>query len=60
VIRELTVDAVVQPGQPLYVPCNRGRMVDMSELEVEWGPADRGSRRALATIDLVENNDDRN
>jgi hypothetical protein len=60
VIRELSVEAVVQPGQPLYVPCNRGRMVDMSDLEVEWGPADRGSRRGLATIDLVENNDDRN
>ncbi|MCY2963059.1 MAG: hypothetical protein NT069_05290 [Planctomycetota bacterium] len=61
VIRELTVDEVVEPGQPLFVPCNRGRMVDVSNLEVEWAPADRGGRRVMATIDLVENNDgDRN
>lgn len=53
VMREVPVNVVVQPGQPIYVPCNRGRWVDLSALEVEWGPADRG-RRALATIDLVE------
>lgn len=60
VIRELTVDEIVQPGQPLFIPCNRGRMVDVSDLEVEWGPAERGGRRALASIELVETNDERN
>lgn len=61
VVRELSIDQVVEPGQPLYVPCNRGRSVDVSDLEVEWGPADRNGRRTLATIDLVDSNsDDRN
>jgi len=53
VMREVPVDLIAQPGQPLYIPCNRGRWVDLTGLEVEWGPAERG-RRALATIDLVE------
>lgn len=58
--REITVNQVVEPGAPLYVPCNRKRWVDISDLEIEWEPGQRG-RRAFGQIELVENSpDDRN
>lgn len=51
--KEITVDQVAEPGQPLYIPCNRNRWADISNLEVDWENAERG-RRAFATIELVE------
>lgn len=53
--REITVDAVAQPGQPLFIPCDRGRWSTVSDLEVEWENGDR-SRRAYGLIELVEDN----
>lgn len=53
VVREIPVDQVVEPGQPLYIPANRGRFVDMSDLEIEWADGDRG-RRAYGHVELVE------
>jgi hypothetical protein len=50
--RELTVDQVATPQQPLRIPCNRGRSADISEVEVEWEQAD--NRRSYATIDVIE------
>jgi hypothetical protein len=50
---EGTVDQVATPGQPVYVPCNRNRWVDISDLEIDWEGVDRG-RRTFATIELVE------
>lgn len=59
-IREITVNQVVEPGAPLYIPCNRKRWVDVSELQVEWQPGSRG-RKPYGTIELVEDcPDDRN
>lgn len=52
-VREVRVDQVVEPGRPLFVPGNRRRWVDVSDLEVDWESADRG-RRVYGTIDLVE------
>jgi|GEM_PF-2184820 len=52
VLRELDVDQVATPSDPLYIPCNRERFVELSELEVEWESAD-GRRRAYGTIDVV-------
>ena len=56
-IREVTVNQIAEPGRPLYVPGNRGRWVDVSDLEIVWENADRG-RRTFATIDLVESSPD--
>jgi hypothetical protein len=58
--REIKVDAVAKPGQPLFIPCNRGRWSTVSDLTIEWDNGDR-SRRAYGLIELVENNptDDR-
>jgi len=53
--REVTVDQIAEPGRPIYIACNRGRTVDLSELEVEWEATDR-NRRSYAIIELVENN----
>ncbi|MFN0050637.1 MAG: hypothetical protein ACKV0T_00510 [Planctomycetales bacterium] len=59
-VREIAIDQVVEPGTPLFVPCNRNRWVDVSDLEVDWEPAQRG-RKAFGLIELVENNaDDQN
>lgn len=55
--REVTVDQVATPGQPVYVPCNRNRWVDISDLEIDWETEDRG-RRTFATIELVETTPD--
>ena len=62
VVRELTVDQIASPSQPLYIPCNRERFVDLSELQVTWENAD-GRRQTYATIDVIAerpktNNDD--
>jgi hypothetical protein len=59
-VREITVDQAVEPGAPLYIPGNRNRWIDISELEVDWEPVQRG-RKVYATIELVETSpDDRN
>lgn len=52
-IKEITVNQTAEPGEPLYIPCNRNRWADISELEVEWENGERG-RKAFATIELVE------
>lgn len=52
-IKEITVNQTAEPGQPLYIPCNRNRWADISELEVDWENGERG-RKAFATIELVE------
>lgn len=52
-VRELNVEQDSQPGNPLYVACNRGRWADISELEVDWEPAS-GRRGTLAIIELVD------
>lgn len=54
VIKEIAVDKIAEPGRPLYIPCNRGKTVDISGLGIEWDNADR-NRRAFATVELVEN-----
>lgn len=60
VLREVAVDQIAEPGRPLYIPANRGRTVDMSDLEIVWDNADR-NRRCYATVELVEANpNDRN
>ncbi|MBI5757662.1 MAG: hypothetical protein HZA46_03995 [Planctomycetales bacterium] len=53
--REVAVDDIATPGQPLYIPCNRKRMVDISDLEIDWD-AQEGARRTFAIIELVESN----
>ncbi|HTI52561.1 MAG TPA: hypothetical protein VL475_16470, partial [Planctomycetaceae bacterium] len=59
-VRELPIDQVVEPGAPLFIPCNRRRWVDISDLEIEWEPAQRG-RKPYGLIELVESSpDDRN
>jgi hypothetical protein len=52
VTRELAVDQIASPQEPLFVPCNRERFVDLSNLEVEWENADI-RRNAFAVIDVV-------
>jgi hypothetical protein len=52
-IKDINVNQTADPGQPLYIPCNRNRWVDISELEVQWENVERG-RKAFATIELVE------
>lgn len=56
-VRELAVDQVAEPGRPLFIPGNRRRWVDVTNLEVEWEGADR-DRRAYGTIELVETSPD--
>lgn len=56
--REILVDAEVEPGQPLFVACNRGRSTEITQLEIEWETAD--NRRSYGTLDLVENGPDDN
>lgn len=51
--REILPDQVATPQQPLVIPCNRNRIVDLSALEVEW--VNDSNRKAYATIELVEN-----
>jgi hypothetical protein len=59
-VREMPVDQIVEPGAPLFIPCNRGRWVDMTDLEIEWEPGARG-RKPFGTIELVESSpNDRN
>lgn len=53
-ICDIPVNQVVAPGEPFYVPCNRGRWVDISDLEIEWEPVQRG-RKVYGMIELVEN-----
>lgn len=57
VVREISVDQVVEPGAPLFVPCNRKRWVSISDLEVEWEPGQRG-RKPYGIIELVESSPD--
>lgn len=52
VTRELAVDQIATPQEPLFVPCLRDRFVDLSQLEVEWDNADP-RRKAFAAIDIV-------
>lgn len=60
VIREVSVDQIAEPGRPLYIPANRGRTVDLSDLEIVWDSHER-NRRSYATVELVEANpNDRN
>ena len=54
--REIVVDEVVQPGQPLFVACNRGLSTELSQLEIEWDSAD--GRRSYGTLDLVDGRND--
>lgn len=59
-IREVVVNQIVEPGAPLFIPCNRGRWVDISDLEIEWDAGERG-RKAYGMIELVESSpNDRN
>jgi hypothetical protein len=51
VTRELAVDQIASPQEPLFVPCNRERFVDLSNLEIEWDNA--GNRGAYGVIDVV-------
>lgn len=53
-IRELTVDSIVEPARPLFVSCHRGRWVDASNVEITWESADRGRGRVYGSIDLVD------
>lgn len=55
--RELAVDQIASPSEPLYIPCNRDRFVDLSQLEVEWENADT-RRNALGTIDVISDRPD--
>ncbi|MGQ0637200.1 MAG: hypothetical protein ACT4QC_21535 [Planctomycetaceae bacterium] len=55
--REITINQTVQPGEPLFIPCNRQRWVDVSELEIEWEPAQRG-RKVYGLIELAESTGD--
>lgn len=48
-------NAIVDVNQPLFIACNRGRMVDVTGIRVEWEPVDR-NRRTYGNIDLVEDN----
>jgi len=50
--RELNVNQIASPSEPLYVPCNRERYVDLSQLEVEWESADP-RRTAHGIIDVL-------
>lgn len=52
VTRQLTVDQIATPSEPLYIPCMRDRFVDLSGLEVEWENADP-RRNAFGTIDVI-------
>jgi len=52
VTRELAVDQIATPQEPLFVPCNRERFVDLSNLEVEWENADN-RRNAFGLIDVI-------
>ncbi len=52
VTRQLTVDQIASPKEPLFIPCLRDRFVDLSQLEVEWENADP-RRSAFATIDVI-------
>ncbi|HVW02668.1 MAG TPA: hypothetical protein VHB77_20090 [Planctomycetaceae bacterium] len=52
VVRELSIDQIAAPNQPLFVPCNRDRFVDLSGLEIEWESADN-RRKTFGSIDLV-------
>jgi hypothetical protein len=52
VTRELAVDQIASPQDPLFVPCNRERFVDLSNLEVEWENADN-RRNAFGLIDVI-------
>lgn len=57
VLRDITVNQLVQPGDPVFIPCNRKRWADISDLQIEWENADR-NRKAWGTIDVVENSPD--
>lgn len=50
--RELNVNQIASPTEPLYIPCNRENFVDLSNLEIEWENADP-RRNAMALIDLI-------
>jgi hypothetical protein len=50
--RELTVDQIASPTDPLYIPCNRERYVDLSDLEIDWESADN-RRKTFGTIDVI-------
>ena len=52
VTRQLTVDQIASPKEPLFIPCLRDRFVDLSQLEVEWENADP-RRSAFAAIDVI-------
>jgi hypothetical protein len=50
--RELTVDQIASPTDPLFIPVNRERYVDLSDLEIDWENADN-RRKTFAVIDVV-------
>jgi hypothetical protein len=54
--REVAVDQICEPGTPLHIPCNRNRLVDVGDLEIEWEAV--GNRKAYGAIDLIENRPD--
>jgi len=46
-------NVVVNANSAIYLPCNRGRSVDLTNIRIEWEPVDR-NRRSFGSIDLVE------
>lgn len=57
VTRELAVDQIATPNEPLFIPCNRDRFVDLSQLEVQWENVDN-RRTAFGIIDVIEDRPD--
>lgn len=45
--------AIIDANSAIYIPCNRGRSVDVTNIRIEWEPTDR-NRRTYGLIDLVE------
>jgi len=52
--RVIPIDgAIIDANRAIYVACNRGRSVDVTNIRIDWEPVDR-NRRTYGAIDLVE------
>lgn len=50
--------AIIDANSAIYVPCNRGRLTDVSNIQIDWEPVDR-NRRTYGSIDLSEDDKSR-
>lgn len=55
--RDISVNQVVQPDRPVYIPCNRKWWSDVSDLQIDWENIDR-TRRTFGTINIAETSPD--